>query len=396
MKILIVNTVAKEGSTGKIVTELYKEYVREGYECIVAYGRGEGNSELNTYKIGNRLDSVLHATGTRILDNHGLLSKQVTKKFINFIEDFKPNIIHLHNIHGYYINMNLLFRYLKNKDIKIIWTMHDCWAISPGAAYIDYLDDGSLPNGLNFSKNDKNQYPATLFYRRSYRNYFLKKELFTGLKNIQIITPSNWLNNLLQKSFLKDYPINTIYNGIHMETFTKEKSNIDYKGLRDKKIILGVANIWDERKGLNFFNELAQNLPNYQIVIVGDIQKKEVHPRIFHINKTSSIDELVNLYKLADVFVNPTIADNFPTTNLESLASGTPIVAFDIGGNSEVIDDKVGKIVDLNFNSLIAGVEYVINSDKSFYLQNCKLKSINFSKEEMCRNYIEIVKESDI
>ena len=390
MRVLLVNSVASEGSTGKIVSDLYRAYLREGFECMVAYGRGKGNDEIQTYKIGNRLDFYVHAIGTRILDDHGLMSKRATNKFIKFIENYSPDIIHLHNIHGYYLNINILFKYLKRANKKIIWTMHDCWAFSPGAAYIDYLDDGRLPNEKRYT-DDKKQYPKTSFFRRPQRNYLLKKSLFSGLEGIEIITPSLWLASLMSDSFFCQYEIETIYNGIQLEKFIGGSRTLTNDR---KKVILGVANVWDERKGLPYFNQIAEHFPSHQVIIVGGISNGKLHSKILHIERTSNIEELSLLYRQADVFVNPTLADNFPTTNLESLAAGTPIVAFDTGGNAEVVDDSVGKLVEVNTEALIAGIETVLENTQNNYEKNCKMRSLNFSREKMCENYVRMIKEN--
>ena len=378
MKILQVNVVCGFGSTGRIVTDLYDILASKGHQCCIAYGRGSAPGKYQTYKIGNSVDFFGHVFETRFMDNHGFSSRRATKKFIKFINQYQPDIIHLHNIHGYYLNVELLFNYLKSTSIRIVWTMHDSWAVSGRSATIDFNKDGTIPF---FTKNkvDMDKYPSTLLVNRSERNYLKKKKIFSGLDNLTIVTPSKWLKSLIKETFFEQYPIKVINNGIDITKFyPKDVSNlIQELQVKDKKIILGVSSIWLADKGIQFFYSLASKVPdNYEIILVG---KNDNHPEfknIRFIDRTSSMEELADLYSLADVYVNPTLIDTFPTTNLESLACGTPILTFYSGGSPEIIQySNEGLVVQKDVDSLLKAIDCIVSKPNEYQIEFSDIKS---------------------
>lgn len=336
-RILFINSVCN-GSTGTICKNLYKAAVEEGHECCIAYGRGKAPEEFKTIKIGNKLDTYLHVLKARLFDASGFGSKRATKKFIKKIEKFKPDIIHLHNIHGYYVNIEILFYYLKeHPEIKKIWTLHDCWAFTGHCPHFEYEKCEQWKNECKKCVR-KNEYPKSLIDKCN-RNYWLKKFLFTNVDNLMLVSPSNWLRNLIIDSFFKDYPIKVINNGVDTTIFKYTKSDIKERyGIKGKKVILGVASVWDKKKGLDIFIELSKQLDNnYQIVLIGLNKKqiKKVPSNIIGITRTENIEELVKWYSATDIFFNPTLEDNYPTTNLEAIACGTPVLTFETGGSPE-------------------------------------------------------------
>jgi glycosyltransferase involved in cell wall biosynthesis len=394
MRVLQINSVCGVGSTGRIATDIHNILVNQGHESYIAYGRGNPNriDEKFTLRIGSKLDNYLHVAKTRLFDKHGLGSKKSTLKFIEKIKQLDFNIIHLHNIHGYYINFEILFEYLKHTDIPVVWTLHDCWAFTGHCAYFDYA------NCYNWKKEcfkcpQKREYPKSILLDNSNKNFQTKKESFLDVKDLTIVTPSAWLADLVEQSFLKDYPINVINNGIDLDVFKPNKSNFRQKhNLQDKFIILGVASIWSERKGLKYFVELSACLSNqYKIVLVG-LSNKEIRSlpaNILGISHTNSIQELSEIYSTADVFVNPTLEDNFPTTNLEALACGTPVVTFNSGGSVESIDEKTGIVVEKeNVDDLIKVLKMIKsdNLESKFCMERSKL----FSKESKYQEYINL------
>lgn len=348
MKVLQINSVCGVGSTGRIATDLYKVLEEQGHQCIIAYGRGTAPDGIKTIKIGTDFDNYIHVAKTRIFDKHGFGSTRATKEFIKRIEEYNPDVIHLHNIHGYYINIEILFEYLKKANKKVVWTLHDCWAFTGHCTYFDYVGCSKW-KGECSKCPQKKEYPNSLVIDNSKRNFKKKKKLFTGVKDLTIVTPSKWLAGLVRESYLSEYNLEVINNGIDLDVFKPVESDFRERyGLKNKFIVLGVANIWDRRKGLSYLVELAEKLDDgYKVIVVGvtEKQKEALPKRIIGITKTNNVKELVEIYSTADVFVNPTLEDNFPTTNLEALACGTPIITFNTGGSVESVNSKVGFII---------------------------------------------------
>ena len=336
-RILFINSVCN-GSTGTICKNLYKAAVEAGHECCIAYGRGKAPEGFKAIKIGNKLDIYLHVLKARLFDRSGFGSKHATKEFIKKIDEFKPDIIHLHNIHGYYVNIEILFKYLKeHPEIKKIWTLHDCWAFTGHCPHFEYEKCEQWKNECKKCIR-RNEYPKSLIDRCN-RNYWLKKSSFTNVDNLMLVSPSNWLMNLIKDSFFKEYPIEVINNGVDTSIFKHTESNIKERyGIKNKKVILGVASVWDKKKGLDTFIEISKQLDNeYQIVLIGLNKKqiKKLPSNIIGITRTENVQELVKWYSAAEVLFNPTLEDNYPTVNLEAIACGTPVITFDTGGSPE-------------------------------------------------------------
>lgn len=343
-KILFINSVCF-GSTGNICKNLYKAAEKEGYECCLAFGRGEAPQDFKTIKIGKQIDIYTHVLKARIFDASGFGSKRSTIEFIKKIEEFKPDIIHLHNIHGYYINIVILFDYLKkHPEIKKIWTLHDCWSFTGHCSYFEYENCNQWKTKC-IKCVKIHQYPKSLLDRSS-KNYTLKKEVFSNIQNMELISPSRWLINLVKCSFLMNYKIDIINNGIDTNIFKYTKSDIKKKyNIENKKVILGVASVWEKRKGLEIFINLSKHLDSqYQIVLIGlnKEQIKTIPKNILGIQRTENVYELVKWYSAADVFFNPTLEDNYPTTNLEALACNTRVVTFNTGGSPESANLEFG------------------------------------------------------
>ena len=349
MKILQINSVCGIRSTGRICTDLADILTEQGHECKIAYGRETVPEKYQKYavRIGNDLDVNMHALKTRVFDDCGFGSRSATKKFIKWVKAYDPDIIHLHNLHGYYINIEVLFAYLKKADKPVIWTLHDCWAFTGHCVHFDFIGCDKWENGCG-SCSQKHEYPKSAGLDNSAGNYRRKKQLFTAAGNVTIVTPSIWLSKLVKKSFLSKYNVKVINNGINLDAFKPTESDFREKnGLQDKKIVLGVASVWDERKGIGTFIELSKLLSeDYKLLMVGvsDEKAKSLPENIYKITCTHDVFELAEIYSAADVFVNPTMEDNYPTVNLEAIACGTPVITFDTGGSPESCVDGIDTV----------------------------------------------------
>lgn len=340
MKVLQINSVCGRGSTGRIVLDIHNELMMQGHRSFVAYGREPAIGCNGVIRIGSKYDVYLHVLRTRIFDEHGFGSRKATAKFIKKIDEIKPDIIHLHNIHGYYLNIEVLFNYFKEVQVPMVWTLHDCWSFTGHCAYFDYVGCSRWREGC-FRCPQKSRYPSSWFFDKSLVNWKKKKELFAGFKNMTLVTPSRWLAELVKQSFLKDYHVVVIPNGIDTSVFKPTPSDFRKRyGLENKFIILGVANVWEERKGLKYFLELSKMLDDDEVIVLvglNEKQKKSLPKNIIGISRTTSVKELAGIYTAADVFVNPTLEDNYPTVNLEAQACGTYVITFASGGAPETI-----------------------------------------------------------
>lgn len=362
MRVLMINVVCGIRSTGRICTDLATALEAQGHEVKIAYGRENVPEQFQKYavRIGNDFDVKLHGVRARLLDGAGFGSKRVTERFIKWVKEYDPDVIHLHNIHGYYINIEVLFKYLKTCGKKIIWTLHDCWSFTGHCVYFDYVNCDKWKNGCGHCPQ-KTEYPARIGFDLSKRHYKMKKSLFTGIFDMKLVVPSIWLENLVSKSYMNKYEIKVIYNGVDTSIFKPTSSNFREKyNCQNKKIVLGVASMWDKRKGLSSFVELAKKLDeSYQIVLVGlsKNQINEVPHNIICIGRTNNIQSLAKVYTTADVFVNPTLEDNYPTTNIEAIACGTPVITYDTGGSAESAGMFGMSVPKKNIKKLIDAIE---------------------------------------
>lgn len=380
MKVLQINSVCGIGSTGRIATDIHNILIEQGHESYIAYGRDLPKNCDNAIRIGTIIDNYAHVAKTRLLDKHGFGSTKATKEFINKVKSIDPDIIHLHNIHGYYTNIEVLFNYLKEANKPVVWTLHDCWSFTGHCAHFDYVGCDKWKTGC-YSCPEKKAYPSSLIFDNSKNNYINKKEIFTGVKNLTIVTPSQWLANLVQESFLNEYPIKVINNGIDLNTFRPNISDFREKfNLNSKFIILGVASVWDRRKGFFEYIELSQALkPDEAIVLVGvsEKQKENLPQNIIGITRTTNVKELAEIYSAADLFVNLTLEDNFPTVNLEALACGTKVLTYDTGGSSETIDMTTGII--LSEKSVLTVLEEIRNIKINSCIDTIDIKCVELA-----------------
>lgn len=343
MKLLQINVTANWGSTGKIAESIGACAIRNGWESYVAYGRYSNESQSQLVRVGSSIDTYWHYGMQRFFDNEGLCSKRATKRLIAEIKRIAPDIIQLHNIHDHYLNYQILFEYLNGTDIKVVWTFHDCWAFT-GHCFHFVTKNCERWKTQCGSCPLRNEYPKTLL-DRSVRNYTLKKSLFAANKNLTIVPCSEWMENFVRESFLKDKQILTIYNGVDLNVFAPTTKGAQ---TRETFKVLAVSSVWTSEKGIHDIYQLREMLPeDVEIVMVGvsEKQQQQLPTGVRGVQRTQNIQELVGLYNEADVLINPTYADTFPTVNLEALACGTPVITYNTGGSPEAIDEKTGVVV---------------------------------------------------
>ena len=396
--IVQINVDANNGSNGGIARSIGHLVLTNGWESTIVYGRKMIPDTSNLIHIGNKCDILLHVLETRIFDNHGLSSRMSTKRLIKKLQKLKPDIIHLHNIHGYYINYKLLFEYIKANNIPVVWTLHDCWSFTGHCAH--FLDSDCEKWQFQCENcNFINHYPKSWFIDASKKNFDLKKTIFTSIPNMTLVPVSTWLEKLLYKSFLKEVDIITIHNGIDLSIFHPKSNAVDKLGLsNDKFIILGVANIWTNQKGLNEFIQLSTN-PKYQVILIGTDEKtrKLIPPNIIAIDRTENQEVLADFYSAADIFLNPTYSDTFPTVNLEALACGTPVVTYNTGGSPEAIDQQTGIVVPRGdfkeLESAILNLSQLDHEKKLALRTKCRERAKALFDKDLCyAKYLKLYK----
>ena len=349
MKVVQINSVSY-GSTGKIMLNIAETIRENGGTAYTFSGSQRKNIASDTHRIfGSWAENLVHRGISVITGISERGSSVGTRKLLREIDQISPDILHLHNLHGWYINIPMLFDYIRKKKIKTVWTLHDCWGFTAQCSHFTMEKCEKWKTGC-YDCPRYRLYPYT-WVDRTRKMYQFKKEWLTGVEDLTIVTPSQWLADLVKQSFLKEYPVRVINNGINLSVFKPTPSNFRAKNhLEDKKIVLGVASGWTYRKGLDVFLELFNRLDasQYQIVLVGtdSAVDQQLPQGIISIHRTQNQKELAEIYTAADVFVNPTREENFPTVNMEAIACGTPVVTFKTGGSAEIIDGCCGKAIN--------------------------------------------------
>lgn len=391
MKILFINSVVGFGSTGKIVETLYKEATREGHICKVAYGR-DNTSDIedeNLIKIGNNIGFKLHVLKSRLTDKSGFYSNIATKNFINDVIRFDPDIIHLHNLHGYYLNIEILFNYIKKYNKKIIWTLHDCWAFTGHCSHFSFANCKKWIDGCYDCPLTK-EYPKA-YVDNSKDNWRIKSRVFTDVNNLTIVTPSRWLKEMTQRSFLKHNKIEVIPNGIDLGIFKYRNSNFRKKyKLENRIIILGCATSWNDKKGLNDFISLSYFLDdNYKIVLVGLDKKniKNIPNNVLALPITNSREELAEIYSQSDVFFNPSREETMGMTTVEAMACNTPVLVSNFTAVPEVVNEKSGLILEkLDTESILEGINKIIKNNSL----SPREQAMNYDLNKQYKKYVEL------
>ncbi len=412
MKVFQINSVYRKGSTGRIAADLKQVMEASGIASFVAYGIGKDICEDNTFLLQSKNEMRISQVQSRLFARHGFYNVSATKRLLFHMEEIKPDIVHLHNIHGYYIHCGLLFDYIKKHHIPVVWTLHDCWSFTGWCAYFDYSGCDKWKTHCHHCPSKKD-YPVTWFSPRAESNFSKKMMSFCGVENLTLVTPSNWLAQLTRESFLKDYPVKVINNGVDVNVFKPVKNNLKKElGIEGKKMILAVAGGLAIRKGREYLLNIPSSLNQDEVLVILGIRNDQLkilpQEKCIGIPYKNSVEELATIYSAADVFVNTTLEDNFPTTNLEAMACGTPVVTFDTGGSVEPILDKedvirsgpmkntrVGSVVPKgDLSSLIFAVREYLSMDKKDINENCVKKArLLYNKQKQYELYVKLYKE---
>lgn len=389
MKVVQINSTCGVGSTGKICVSISKLLSDENVENYILYTSGTSGYPLGI-KCSGTVYKKIQALKSRVLGNYGFNSGKATKKIIAELKHVEPDIVHLHNIHGHDCNLEMLFKYLKGSNVKVIWTFHDCWAFT---AYCTYFDEVYCEKWKIECKKCPQRKKYSWLFDRSTELFKKKKNLFSGI-DMTIITPSKWLADKIKESFLAEYEVKIINNGIDLSFFNLTESKYKEKNkMEDKKMVLGVSFEWEKRKGLDVFIELSKRLPeNYQIVLVGTNETiDELLPdNIISVHRTQNQKELAEIYTAADVFVNPTREENYPTVNMEAIACGTPVVTFRTGGSPEIIGENCGAVVEKNDIDAMEKEIIRICEEKPYSPQICAEYAKRFDKDICFKKYLEL------
>lgn len=391
MRVVQINLTARQGGTGRVCHGISNSLNESNIESYTLFSSTQSQSSFEI-KYASDFRRKINALISKVIGNYGFNSHLMTRRLISYLKKLKPDIIHLHNLHGHNVNLKMLFKYFKkNPKIKLFWTFHDLWSFTGYCPYAELANCEKWKSGCNRCPQKKQ---FSWFFDRSKKLYERKKELFTGL-NLTIVAPSSYIANMAKQSFFKDYEIKVINNGIDLNIFKPTESDFREKyNLENKYIALGVAEAWDERKGLDTFIELSKRLPDkYQIVLVGTDDKidKLLPKNIISIHRTQNVSKLTEIYTASDVFVNPTLDEAFGMVNIEALACGTPVVTYKSGGSPECIDDSCGIAIPKNDIEAIQKEIIRICEDKPYLSDACRKRAMdNFDKNTSFQKYVEM------
>lgn len=373
MKILQINSVCGAGSTGRIAVQISDYLNQHGIENYIAHGFGKSDRP-NTFCFGNSLDAHLHSFLSRKLGWQGKMSHIPTWRLIQYMERINPDIVHLHNIHGHYLNYKMLFQYLKKKNCQVVWTFHDCWPVTGKCAHFTEVNCDKWKTGC-FECSQLDRYPDSE-RDRSRKSYLEKKAAFTSIPNLHIVTVSNWLKSVVEESFLSQVDTRCIYNGIDTERFTFCESSIrEQYQLQDKFIILCAASVWNKRKGLDQFMALSKQLHEDEIIVLIGItaeQQRQLPANIVGVPLVHDQAALAQWYSAADVYLNFSIEETFGLVVAEAMACGTPAIVMNSTACPEVVDTATGFVAEASdLNAVLAAIAQVKSRGKAAYSEAC-------------------------
>jgi putative colanic acid biosynthesis glycosyltransferase len=392
--------VGNTGSTGSIAEEIGKIAISRGWESYIASARYSRPSKSVKVQIGSWLDVLIHVIWSRLFDSTGLGSVNATNKLVKKIDEIRPDVIHLHHIHGYFINYKILFNYLSQSNIPVTWTFHDCWSITGHCCHFDFVGCNKWQNECNRCPQI-NEYPASYFVDNSKRNFNLKKKYFLSVKNLNIVAVSHWMDRTVGNSFLKNASRKVIYNGVDLSVFKPIVGDIGFRkknNISNRYMILGVASPWSPRKGLNEFIDLSKEIDENKVIVLVGLNEKQIDTlpeNIIGLGRTESQKELADLYSTADLFINLSTEESFGLTTAEALACGTPVIVLNSTASPELVDTETGIVVEKNdLKGLINAILEISFNGKQFYSLACRNRAERLFNQDV--NYKEYMKLFEI
>lgn len=393
--VLQINGAANWGSTGRIAEEINKVAFNEGWDTWMAYGRRASSSASHLLRIGNRISNLESLIEARLFDNDGLSSRIATRTLVKELGILRPDIIHLHNIHGYQLNYQKLFKFLKDSKTNVVWTLHDCWPFTGHCSHFISCGCKKWEKGCCDCPQQRD-YPSSWLFDRSKENYETKKKVFNSINSLYLVPVSKWMGTMVRKSFLAEHPIRVIYNGIDINIFKPCGSSIKKKlNIEGKVMLLGVATAWSNEKGLMDYYALSELLDNlkYQIVLVGLTEKQvqSLPPQIIGVKKVT-INELVLYYSAADIVLNLSYAESFGLTTIEGMSCGTPGIVYDRTASPELITNDTGIVVKAgSITDLVKAITDISCKGKSYYSEPCRKRvEESFNSEKQYRKYLDL------
>ena len=398
MRIFQMNTVCGIKSTGRIAAEIGKLVEADGGQCMIGCGANfvPDWAQHMAYKTLSVFKRKVYSVLTRYLDADSCFNAIGTWRLTRQMERFQPDVVHLHNIHGGYLHAGVLFRYLQKKNIPVVWTLHDCWPFTGHCAYFDYCGCDKWQTQCHTCQQQRS-YPVCLGVDGSKRNHKRKRRQFTSLKNLTMVTPCQWMTQPLGQSYMGQYPVRVIYNGVDLNSFRPVESDIRKRyGVENGKLVLAVAADWDERKGLRYLVKAAQQLGSeYHVVVIGvsKAQAEALPEGMIGIEHTANVQELVEWYSAADCLANPSMEDNMPMVNLEALACGTPVATFRTGGCPEAVDADTGIVVEKEDVDGLCNAIRRLAPKTEECKQACLKRAQQFDAARTFENYLALYRE---
>jgi glycosyltransferase involved in cell wall biosynthesis len=392
--LLQLNCTANWGSTGKIAEQIGVRAQQKGWKVYMAYGRKILPSSLQTICVGHKLSPYLHYAENRLLDHEGLGSRFETQRLIKKIQVIHPDVVHLHNIHDHWLNYKLLFEYLNRTDIKVVWTLHDCWSYTGGCSHYTLL------NCNKWQTECKNCVRSHLLRDYSNQQFHLRKDLFTANMNLTLVSVSKWLEGEVRKSFLKDAHIQTILNGVDVNLFRPIKvSDINNKyNLHGKFVLVAAATAWSSAKGLEDYKVLATLLPSDCTLILIGLNEKQLRSlpqSIIGLPRTANVQELVEFYSRADVVMNLSYQESFGLTTVEGLACGSPSIVYNATASPELVTPETGIVVEPgDIHGVLSAILKIKQKGKVAYSTACRQRAEQyFDKNKNFEKYIQLYDE---